>query len=240
MGSRKEHSYSVGINNSNDRTTFCALLVSLYEVLKDGFPYCQYVLVDRISIMDFPVQINSKFFSVSAGLFLFVTFSSAIAETPRVEKTLASCEAFVQNFYDWYAPIAHDDKRRGRAWDVALKEKIQVFDAKLAKDLAEDSAAQEKSKDDIVGLDWDPFLNSQDPAPKYKVVKIVVLGDKCNVDVRSQGDNSQKQPEADISPELIFKDKSWKFVNFFDKNAKKSQTNDLVNALKNLRDARKK
>jgi hypothetical protein len=51
------------------------------------------------------------------------------------------------------------------AWNLAIKTKSSVFSPQLALALKEDSAAQAKAEGEIVGLDFDPFLNSQDPWP---------------------------------------------------------------------------
>jgi hypothetical protein len=76
--------------------------------------------------------------------------------------------AFVQQFYAWYVPRALEP-RGGDASDLALKYKRQLFSAELFRALKDDSDAQAKVKGEIVGLDWDPFLNSQDPCSRYEV-----------------------------------------------------------------------
>jgi hypothetical protein len=87
------------------------------------------------------------------------------AQVQRVQPTPESVRGFVQGFYDWYVPKALDHKIF-RAWDLALKTKSSVFSPELAQALREDSAAQDKAeKGELVGLDFDPFLNSQDPRP---------------------------------------------------------------------------
>jgi hypothetical protein len=45
--------------------------------------------------------------------------------------------------------------------EIVLKSKY-AFSPELASKLKEDLAAQEKSPGEIVGLDFDPFLNAQD------------------------------------------------------------------------------
>jgi hypothetical protein len=72
----------------------------------------------------------------------------------------------VQEFYNWYAPITLNS--RTRAWDLALERRSSVLTRELAQLLRADSAAQAKCKE-LVGLDFDPFLASQDPASHYEV-----------------------------------------------------------------------
>src|SRR5437588_560107 len=77
-----------------------------------------------------------------------------------------SCRRFVQSFYDWYVTEALKDNG-GPASDFALRHRGSVFDPELLQQLKEDSEAQAKAKGEIVGLDFDPFLNSQDPGEQY-------------------------------------------------------------------------
>lgn len=74
-----------------------------------------------------------------------------------------SPQAFVQRFYDLYLPAS------ASGWDQAFKSPaLRVFlEPGLARALRADTEAQAKVSNDIVGLDFDPFLNSQDPARRY-------------------------------------------------------------------------
>lgn len=67
----------------------------------------------------------------------------------------AQAGAFVQSFYDWYVKAEIDS-------DAALKKKPAYFSPELTKALKADAVAAAKSPGDIVGLDFDPFLNAQD------------------------------------------------------------------------------
>src|SRR5215469_12476490 len=80
---------------------------------------------------------------------------------PAPAATEASCQKFVQDFYNWYLP--RTQRYRGRPEDLVLKEKPTFLSRELFKALRADTVAQDKDKSgDIVGLDMDPFLNSQD------------------------------------------------------------------------------
>jgi FlaG/FlaF family flagellin (archaellin) len=89
-----------------------------------------------------------------------------------------SCRDFVQRFYDWYVPIALKDNA-GNPSDRALRYKSHAFSPELLTQLKEDSTAQAKAKGEIVGLDFDPFLNSQHPGERYTAEKVVGKRDRC-------------------------------------------------------------
>jgi hypothetical protein len=78
--------------------------------------------------------------------------------------------AFVQHFYDWYLPIALDQQKHS-AYSLAITSKPTLFDATLLRALRDDAAAQTKAMGEIDGLDFDPFLNAQDPPAHYKAVR---------------------------------------------------------------------
>src|SRR5215212_4808372 len=79
---------------------------------------------------------------------------------------------FVQDFYSWYVPIAMKD-HKVPAFVVAIKEKPSLFSPQLLKALQNDADAQAKASGEIVGIDWDPFLNTQDPSRQFEIVQIM-------------------------------------------------------------------
>ena len=72
----------------------------------------------------------------------------------------------VDGFYQWYVPLAVSENQEP-ASDIAIKKRASLFSSRLIKALKDDSDASRKSPDEIVGLDWDPFLDTQDPDQKY-------------------------------------------------------------------------
>lgn len=58
-----------------------------------------------------------------------------------------------------------------------------MFSPELFHALCEDSETSKKAKGEIVGLDFDPFLNSQDPHARYEVGNVVPAGDSYRVEV---------------------------------------------------------
>src|SRR5689334_6354600 len=73
---------------------------------------------------------------------------------------------FVQKFYNWYVPIALKTTKEPSS-DLAIAKRGSLFDPPLLSALKADAEAARNSPGDIVGLDFDPFLNAQDPSKKY-------------------------------------------------------------------------
>lgn len=128
-----------------------------------------------------------------------------LCQNPTTDEV--SCREFVQDFYDWYVPIATADKERitGR-----LLPGKSSFDPVLWKMLVADDEAQSHSNE-IVGLDFDPILNSQDPSPKFIVKSASARDGRCNAAVI--GVNRGVEDEH-VKPELVLSNGRWIFVNF--------------------------
>ena len=148
-----------------------------------------------------------------------------------------SCRNFVQGFYDWYVPKALGENE-GPAWAFALKNKRSVFSPELYRLLREDSAAQAKAGE-IVGLDFDPFLNSQDPEERYVVGNVTPKGDRYLVELRGISSGKKSEKPAVVA-ELTQNDGRWLFVNFHYGETKYPEDENLVSVLKNLRASRQK
>ncbi len=147
-----------------------------------------------------------------------------------------ACKAFVQQFYDWYVPKVLAAKEQ-RAWDIAMKEKSQDFAPDLVMQLREDSAAQDKVKDDIVGLDFDPFLNTNDPAKKYVLGNVTTHGDSCLVEVFAVN-AGKRSAKPDVVAEVQRANGALRFANFHYGKSDSSPDENLLRTLKLLRDSR--
>lgn len=148
--------------------------------------------------------------------------------------TESSCRKFVQHFYDWYLVKARSSN--DRASNLVLKEKSYVLSRELAKQLKEDSDAQNKAKGELVGLDFDPFLNTQDPGfERCTTGKVVAQATSCRVEVSCNFPGQKTQ--LLVTPELRFNGSQWRFVNFH--YHIDSGDDDLLNILKGLREERK-
>jgi hypothetical protein len=126
-----------------------------------------------------------------------------------------SCRRFAQEFYDWYAPITQ--KETGSpAWDTALQVKRDAFSPHLFRVLKADSEAQARAKGELVGLDFDPFVNSQDPADHYEARRLVIKANRCSVEVwrDSPSDTAEKSTKPAVVAELAMSNGHWVFINF--------------------------
>jgi len=171
---------------------------------------------------------------VFSGLLFSVASCPLRAQVQKETEGQQSCRKFVQAFYDWYAPMAAGD-HAGRSSDRALKDKRAAFSSELARGLEEDSKAQSNANE-IVGLDFDPFLGGQDTCEPYSLKRVIRTGSKCWVEV--YGNSCEKRPKPDVVAELELKDGMWSFVNFRYPNLGKDT--NLLNILKQLSAARKK
>jgi hypothetical protein len=126
-------------------------------------------------------------------------------------------KAFVQGFYDWYVGkiLAASKKKSGGGYgfDDALKQRPDWFSPELKRLLLEDVAASSRCKDEVVGLDWDPFLESQEDPGSYVVSKVEKIPQGFRVSV-----NDRKIPKGDRNPvaqaDVAFVGGRWIFVDF--------------------------
>lgn len=170
-------------------------------------------------------------------LFLLLLTGTLRAQDKSPENSQAACRSFVQDFYNWYVQKtrkAEADQEGGFA--AALKDKKSAFSEDLFRQLKEDSEAQSKVEDEIVGLDFDPFFNAQDIGDRYVVGKITPKGDRYRVEVYGMW-SGKKNPKPDVTPEVMFKDGRWLFVNFI---YGEGPDENLLSVLKMLREERQK
>ena len=175
-----------------------------------------------------------KFAKITSCWLLFFALPYSLqAQTKGSRGVSEPLRSFVQGFYNWYVPRALSDNA-GPASELALKYKSSVFEPQLARALREDSAAQAKSPGEIVGLDFDPFLNSQDPAERYEVGRIARKGERYRADIYGVF-SGQKRKKPDVVAELLEKNGRWFFVNFH-----YPEDGDLLTVLRLLRESRQK
>jgi hypothetical protein len=128
-----------------------------------------------------------------------------------------SCLQVAQAFYDWYVAEVFKQFKAGDGkapWHAALKYKGNQFSPELTWALLESDAEAKDDGDPV--LDFDPILNSQDPAERY-VVRTVTRR-KGHYWAEVYGIWSRPAPEQEKRPqviaEMIFRDNRWQFVNF--------------------------
>jgi hypothetical protein len=127
---------------------------------------------------------------------------------PAIDSARAAREA-VARFFAWYVPAS----QRAGADMRALHDSRWHFDPALVAALRADSAATSASPDEIVGLDMDPFLNSQDPCDRYAPTAVRRDGSTFLVDVVGSG-GCEAHREPDVTVRVAFRGTTPVFVNF--------------------------
>jgi hypothetical protein len=157
-------------------------------------------------------------------LVLIVLFAALPARSDDNQPPPSTSLQFVQQFYDYYLPKALVPD----GLTSTLDKRKADFDEPLSRALRDDIEAQAKATDEIVGLDFDPFLNSQDPAERYEVVSFEKKGGKYDVTVYEVRDGKRSEQPI-VIPELTYNG-HWRFVNFHYPNG-----DDLLTVLQSLK-----
>jgi len=116
----------------------------------------------------------------------------------------------VDDFYAWYVPMQHDTPMASMR---AVRERPASFSADIVSALRADSAASAQSPGEVVGLDGDPFLNSQDPCEHYGTSGVVEAGGRFLVQVLGTG-KCEAHTNADVTVEVTPTDGRFVFTNF--------------------------
>ena len=161
--------------------------------------------------------------------FLLLSVSAAWADEAGQKQAVA----FVKKFYDWYVPIALNRNLKEDSSNVAIAKRGALFDPPLLKALKEDVEAARKTPDDIVGLDFDPFLNSQDPDDKYVVGEVSEKDGLYLVNVYGIRKGKKREAKPNVVAEVKPAKNSFVFTNFL-----YGDDGDLVAVLKQLADDR--
>jgi hypothetical protein len=103
--------------------------------------------------------------------------------------------------------------------------------------LKDDLEASSRSPDEIVGLDFDPFLNTQDPKKNYVVGKAAFQGDRWRVEifVLTEG---KKPANPDVVAEAARRNGRWVFLNFHYGKSVSPENENLVSVLQALKRSR--
>jgi hypothetical protein len=149
-----------------------------------------------------------------------------------------ACGKFVQQFYDAYLAKSKGTSNES-AIETMVKKKPESFTPELLAALKEDIAAAHKSPGEIVGLSFDPVLNSQDPSERYVIGKVSTKKDHYYVEVF--GVTGKKKPaQPDVTAELVNTKGKWAFSNFLYSGNPSPSDRDLLSVLKELKKERKK
>jgi hypothetical protein len=114
-----------------------------------------------------------------------------------------SATTFVQRFYDAYLKSAP-------RWAQTVENRRAVFEPGLAEALRQDAAAQAKVQGDLVGLDFDPFLGSQDPGPRFQARRAAAIAGGQRVEVFDLTSPARPMVLVDVAP----RDGSWIITDF--------------------------
>jgi hypothetical protein len=170
---------------------------------------------------------------VALAVLSFSVFTPSQTDSTRA----SSCKQFAESFYSWYVPFTQKNFQRP-AFEIALEKRPTAFSPELLLALRADAQAQRGAKGEIVGIDFDPFVGSQDPARHYDARKATLRGEVCLVEVWRDlpSDNSAKSDEPDVVAEISNQTGQWHFDNFQYPSLKA----DLKQVLISLQDERRK
>ena len=157
--------------------------------------------------------------------------ASASAETAmRMDE---DARRFVQEFFDWY--VAYSARATGAAWDSVEVERPGVLGGDLVRALRGDAAGRAGREGEVAGLDFDPFLNAQDPCDRYEARAVETSGDALHVSVHGTcADARQEGP--DVVAVVVRREGRWQISNFIYPEGKA----DLLDVLQWMRDEREK
>lgn len=122
-----------------------------------------------------------------------------------------SAQQFVQSFYTWYVPIASGTNNDAPSAEVAVDQRPEAFSEKLYRALKKELTAQ-GTRSGRIGLNSDPFLNSQDPAPRYTLGNVSADGRHQNVEVYAVYGGGRR--EAAVKARVKEQNGHWVFTDF--------------------------
>jgi len=124
----------------------------------------------------------------------------------------AMVRKMVDGFYQWYVPLMLKENPVP-ASNIAIKKKAALFSPKLIKALNEDYEAARQSPGEIVGIDWDPFLDTQDPENRYELGEMSEKNNRFYIKVHGVRDG-KKQKEPTVSAVVVKENGKWVFEDF--------------------------
>lgn len=122
-----------------------------------------------------------------------------------------SARHYVSEFYTWYTPIADNDSA-SPPWSAILAQSKFRFAPQLARLLRRDISAKRHCKE-LVGLDFDPFLNTQDPESTYVVGNVIHTGEIFRAEVYA-GKSKMQGSRPSVIAVLTREKDSWIFADF--------------------------
>ena len=165
------------------------------------------------------------------GISILLMACCSLRGQKPAQATRDSCLGFTQTFYNWY--VAHALKSANlEPWIVALRYEGGPFSKELAQALLRSESEAEAEGDAV--LDFDPILNTQDPADRYAVRNIVWKDGHWWANV--YGVWSRPVPHQGKGPQVIaeldFKNGRWLFLNFHYPNSTNPNNENLLSILR--------
>jgi hypothetical protein len=184
------------------------------------------------------VKLASRMAAAVLGLSLLLAPARASAAgaffVPPQNPSEFSAQAFVQGFYDWYLGKIRAASKKGSGYTFidAVRQRPDWFSPELRRLLEEDVAAASKCKDDVVGLDWDPFLETQETPGVYTVGRVdrTTQGYRVSVDLKDAKTRGARNPAAQA--DVAFVGGRWQFVDFVEEPTDPKARQGLVAILK--------
>jgi hypothetical protein len=139
--------------------------------------------------------------AVSIGLVLLL--SMPVSLEAQTQPAIGGPEGFVQEFLDWY--VIQD------GWRAVLQQRRFAVHPDLRALLQAEAAAEESADGGLGGLDFDPFLASQDPCDRYRAGTVSRRGGRYLVEISGTCPSSGGMTDAVM--ELESSDSSWVIVN---------------------------
>lgn len=165
-----------------------------------------------------------------------------------------SCRTFLQKFYDWRTSLMVDmfcshllkgtsatqeainreeeECRVASAYRGAERLSLnQVLSTELQHYIEREEAV--KARDNDPGLDFDPYLNTQDPSPRFVVDSVQISGNRCDAIVHGYDEGQQRE---EVMPELSRTGTGWIIKNFHYRfeyeDGKPAQNDDLIHMIR--------
>jgi hypothetical protein len=179
-------------------------------------------------------KLTSRAVAISSFL-LLCAFPAHAQKAPQDLK--GSCLHFTQEFYTWYVKtlsvFESDHSKNAKDPELAaLNYEGKPFTHELDQGLRKVKAEEKASGDAI--LDFDPFLNSQDPAEHYEVRKVTEKNGHYWAEVygvwSTQPSDLGNGPQ--VVAEMAFENNRWVFVNFHYPNSTDPRNESLLRMLR--------
>jgi hypothetical protein len=167
------------------------------------------------------------------GVFFFLACVSLQAQAKPAEANQASCQNFVQRFYDWYVPKALDINTD--AFSLAMDKSRSSFSPELVQQV-KDARAEAWRRQEVF-LDFDPILNTQDPSGRhYEIQNVTSKDGRCQAGVSGlyHHSNIKKRAKPDVVAELVMENDHWIFVDFHYPDSHHPDNESLVRMLKRI------